>query len=424
MEQTNTHLTEKDKKRNYIFYCIDAALFQLGNAFFEPNSVIPSFIGSFTQNSILIGLSSTIRNLGWFLPQLFVSNYIQDKTYKKPFSLTVSFIMRASALFMALVAMFFGRKSATVTLLLFYFFYSLFSICDGLSGVPWVDILGKIIPERKRGRFIASYQSIGGLLAFAAGFFIKKILESPKLNFPINFSILYILGFIALLISLGFFSLIKEPPSITKNDKMNIKEFFQYVKNIASDDRNLVKAIITNILIRGFFLSMPFYALFANDFLMLSQDVIGYFVSAQMVGYILSCNLWGYLSDHKSNKTVITLTGISAASTPCLALISAACFKTGMNNMLLPIYLVLYATIGFTLSGVFLGFNNYILEFSHEENRAVYIGMCNTLVAPTTLFPILGGLLIQHFSYKPLFIFTTIMILIGVVFSQSLDDRV
>jgi len=65
---------------------------------------------------------------------------------------------------------------------------------------------------------------------------------------------------------LGFFSLIKEPPSITKNDKMNIKEFFQYVKNIASDDRNLVKAIITNILIRGFFLSMPFYALFANDF--------------------------------------------------------------------------------------------------------------------------------------------------------------
>lgn len=424
MEQAKTFLTKKDKKRNYNFYCIDAALFQLGNAFFEPNSVIPSFIGLFTQNSILIGLSSTIRNLGWFLPQLFVSNHVQGRTYKKPFTLTVSFIMRISALFMALVALLLGRKSATATLILFYIFYSLFSVCDGLSGVPWIDIMGKIIPERKRGRFVASYQSIGGSLAFAAGFLIKKILESPKLNFPTNYSLLFIIGFIALIISLGFFSLIKEPPSTVTNDKMDIKEFFRYVKDIASEDRNLVKTIIINILIRGFFLSMPFYVLFAKDFLMFSQDAIGYFVSAQMVGYILSCNLWGYLSDHKSNKTVITLSGISAASTPCIALISAACYGMGITKLLLPLYLILYATIGFTLSGVFIGFNNYILEFSQEENRTIYIGMYNTLVAPTTLFPLLGGLLIQYFSYKLLFIFTLIMILTGVIFSQSLDDRV
>jgi MFS family permease len=423
MEHMEKPLTEKDRRHNYNCYAADCIFFNVGNAFFEPNSIIPAFLSQLTDSNILIGLSSTIRNCGWFLPQLFVANYVQGMVRKKPLGIICFALMRFSAGALAITAFLLAGKHPSAALLIFYLFYIVFSFADGFSGVPWVDIMGKTIPPGQRGRLLATSQFIGGGLAFGAGFFIKGILESPKLTFPINYGIIFLTGFTALMVSFVSFSLVKEPPSRINGRKMGYKEYFRWILDIFLKDRNFARVIGVSFMTRAMFLSLPFYVIFARNVLMFPQDIVGYFVSAQMIGYLISSHIWGYLSDNLSNKRVITLTGVSAAATPCLALIAAAGFNLGIDSLLIPIYLLLYISIGFTITGMWTGYNNYLLEITGDENRAVYVGLYNTMGTPATFFPLLGGFIIQHFSYVYVFLFTAILISIGTFLSTFLKDR-
>ena len=85
-------------------------------------------------------------------------------------------------------------------------------------------------------------------------------------------------------------------------------------------------------------------------------------------------------------------------------------------------YLLLFATIGCTLSGMWMGFTNYLLELVEDVDRPTYVGMMNTLTAPFTFLPILGGVLIQVLSYEVLFGATLGVLLLGNIVASTLPE--
>ena len=167
---------DKTTRWNFASFVLDGSCFSIGSAFLEPNTLLPALISSLTNNSVIIGLSSTIRNAGYLLPQLFVAGYAERLPYKKPFLRVNGWVNRLSVLLMALVAYFWAGRKPDLALAGLLFCISLFALTDGIGGVPWTDLLAKSMPATKRGRLLATMQFIGGMGAFLVGFLIRQVL--------------------------------------------------------------------------------------------------------------------------------------------------------------------------------------------------------------------------------------------------------
>jgi MFS family permease len=225
-----------------------------------------------------------------------------------------------------------------------------------------------------------------------------------------------------LLVSYIFLFGIDEPPSkITGNEKTSFTNYIQSIP-IVFKKPGFSILMLTNISLRFLFLALPFYVVFGEKVLLFSKEMIGYFVSAQTLGYVASSRLWGYLSDNLSNKSVITGTCISAIVAPICALSVYGMKLMDLKVLLFPMYLLLFLAIGFTISGLWIGFNNLILEISDDQTRPTYIGIYNTLSAPMTFFPILGGKIIEMSSYIHLFVITVFFLVLALISSLYIKE--
>ena len=70
-------------RRNFPFFLVDSILFSLAMGIMGPTTVIPDFVRHLTSSDVLIGLSSSIFDVGWTLPQLFVARHIVRYERKK-----------------------------------------------------------------------------------------------------------------------------------------------------------------------------------------------------------------------------------------------------------------------------------------------------------------------------------------------------
>src|SRR5512138_2682095 len=74
---------EQIYRRNFAIFLIDGILFTVAMSIIGPTTVIPDFIRRLTNSEVLIGLSSSMFDIGWTLPQLFIARYIVRFEHKK-----------------------------------------------------------------------------------------------------------------------------------------------------------------------------------------------------------------------------------------------------------------------------------------------------------------------------------------------------
>ena len=74
---------EKIYRKNFVFFLTDGILFTLAMSILGPSTLIPDFIRRLTNSEILIGFSSSLFDVGWTLPQLFIARYIVRFERKK-----------------------------------------------------------------------------------------------------------------------------------------------------------------------------------------------------------------------------------------------------------------------------------------------------------------------------------------------------
>jgi len=67
---------------------------------------------------------------------------------------------------------------------------------------------------------------------------------------------------------------------------------------------------------------------------------------------------------------------------------------------------------GITVGNLFLSFYNWVLTYATPDQRPVYTGLFNTVVAVTTLIaPFIGGTIAQRIGYEALFVVALVMVL-------------
>ncbi len=397
---------------NFAMGLIHGILFQAGMAFSAPMSVLPVFLNHFTGSQAMIGVFSALMNAGSALPQLFVANKLQSKPRKKPVLVVAIWIRAAIWLVLGLLAYFCPPGKPTIVLIALLVLLFGFSFAGGVAGIPFTDIWGKALPATLRGRFFGHRQLWGGLMAVGAGYVVKHILGNPDISFPKNYGLLFLLSFAFLALSYIALSSVREPEGEATGQTRHLGVFLKKSVRILWEDRNFGHYVLTQLAAGFAAFAMPFYALYGKNQLGMPAEQVGTLVAAQMIGAIASNLLWAQLSDRVGNRIVIILTTATAALIPLLALLSS-----GVGWTLL---IAVFVLIGFSISGGGIGFTNYLLEIAPAQLRPTYIALQGTLMGLVIVLPILGGLVIDTFSYQATFSVTLGVLIMAILLSFTL----
>jgi MFS family permease len=405
---------EKHFKRNFFLGVANGILFNFAWAFTSGSTILPLFISKLTSSSILIGLASTLEAVGWALPQMAVAAVTLHQKNQMPLYIKMAFLRAVAFLLLAILVFFSKAGNPSYLLLTFFFLFSIYAFGGGVSGVSFMEVVGKTIPPNRRGSFFGMRMFFGGGLAALAGILIERVLRTH--NFPKNFGIMFLIAAVLIIFALLSFSLVKEPPVGKRPERKKFRENLRLGFETLKMDINFRMLLWIRIAVGSYVLGFPFYIIFAKKFLLIPTSIAGIFLSIQMVGYLSSNLLWGYLSNNKSNKLVLFLSAICSAVCPFLLILSI------LTKIPVWLYGSIFFFLGATISGLDMGYTNYLLEIAPEEQRPIYVGVLNTIVGPTIFLSAVGGLIIQLTSFAFLYSLVFLISIVSIFLSLSLSE--
>lgn len=394
---------------NFFALLWHAVFLALASNFMDVDTIIPAMLINAGGGEIQLGFMTAIMLGGSTFLQLVFAGFISHRPRKKNF-LLLGINLRIAALFALSVVFFYsGLLVDGLLIILIFVFITQFSFSGAFANISYVDIVGKSLHGAVRKAFLSAKQIIFSIGVFISAVVVRQLLV--LLEFPDNYSLLFVLaGTLLLTASLGFWRL-KEKPT-KAGQKSSFLEFLALIPLGVKSDRNL-KYYLLLINSLGLGLSvLPFLIYLAKESFGLSGSLIGNFLLLKTIG-MLSAGFFLLRFSRRFKYRYLLLISISlAAAIPVGALLLQSSQK-------------LYGFI-FIFSGIFMAtyktaIEGILLEISTDDNRATYAGISGAGNILTTVFPISAGFLLKAFGYIPFFVGVSALVLASVVFVMKID---
>lgn len=383
-------------RRNFAAGLVHGVFFQASDAFASIHTVLPSLVAMLTPFAGFVGLMATLQGFSQVIPQFHTAYLIDGKSKRKPWLLAIISIRFISLGILAWLIFQYGASHPQLVLGALIGLFGLFSFIGGMGTVVYADIFARAIPPQRRGRFAGSKQLLGYALAILAGYVVKWILGQPeRFPFPLNYAIIIALSAITLAIALVGFAMIREPAVQEKHLHTSFTQTMRVARSLLRNSSNLRLLLYNRAFLTLGLTLAPFFVVYARKYLAIPAATVGVYLSLQMAGAAGSNLLWGWLSDVKGNRSVLIGTALSGAAAALLALFTPSSLPWLFGGVFL--------LLGMTLSGMRVGYSNYLWEMAAEETRPVCVALQNTVLAPLTLAPLAVGLLTNWLSYPLLF---------------------
>ncbi len=364
----------------------------------EASTILPLIVKYFGGSYILVGIFVTLLRGGAIFVQLIAAFYAQSYSYVMPYLRRVFFFRFLGWFFIGISIYIFGKTNPNLTLFLIGVGLFIFSFSAGFGGVYFKEIIAKIFNKEERGKSMANRQlfaSIGALISGGvAGVILEKV---PK---PDSFAYLFLISSFLMAIGLIAFATIKEP--IKKQVRKREESFREFLKNVIlflKRDKKLKYLIISVLLGYGYLLSLPFIILEAKEKIGISGWMVGAFITIEMVGSIIG-NLFLWKRFIK-NYTLMMKIAIS------IFIVMIGAILLFKNSF---IYLLAFFLFGMGRDGFKNSEMNLAIEISPQDLRPIYVAIESTLTSIGLFFPILGGIILEHFDYKTLYIITAFIL--------------
>jgi MFS family permease len=401
----STAQRERVYRRNFTILLTDGILFLVALGIIGSTTVIPDFVRRLTDSQILIGLSGSLFELGWTLPQLFVARHIVRYERKKWWFAGPNIPVRLMILSFAVITVLLGKDRPGLILLAFLICYGLAALGDGLVGVPWADLTGTSLDERWRARMFGLMTGIAGLIMLGITPLIGRILGPTGPAFPNNYAVLFGAAGLLFVISIIPPLFLHELPGAKAPEKSpSFAEFIPQLGQVLRTDGPFRAIIIARMLTTLFAMAAPFYIGFATVKLGLSSDVaVPTLFAMQTLGGVAGSMLYTWLGA-RSNLLYIRLALGGAALLPITALLA------GTFGPLLLYFGFLMS--GLAMSNLALGYQNWVVTYAPPDQRPVYAGLFNTVSAVISLTtPLIAGTIAQYLGYQALFVVALTMAL-------------
>ena len=406
VDQTYTPVQrEQVYRRNFLFFLMDGTLFMVAINLIGTTTVIPDFIRHLTNSEILIGLSSSLFDIGWLLPQLFVARYVVRAARKKWWFVGPNIPVRFVILLFAVLIVVLGKERTGLILAAFLICYGIAAVGDGLVGVPWADLTGSSLDNRWRARFFGIMSALTGLIMLGLSPLIGQILSDAGPEFPNNYALLF--GAAGVLFALSILPTLfihELPGGKAVKEVPPLREFLPDLGRVLRHDSSFRAMVIVRMFSNLFIMAGPFYIGFATTQLGLtSATAVPVFLAMQTTGSVTGALLYSWLGA-RHNLLYIRLALGAGALLPVSALLASVIGPV-------PLYAGFFIT-GLVVSNLFMSYLNWVVGYATPDKRPIYAGLFNTVAAVTSLIaPLLAGTIAQSLGYEALFVVALMMAL-------------
>ncbi len=400
-----------ESRRSFILNAINGSLFNFAETLMDPNLVLVWLVSALTSSNLLIAAIGTIGAGSWFLPQLFLSGWVQSKPrtiviYRWAASIRI-------ATWLVLVASLWWIEDRGLLLIAFFIFYTVMKLMAGTAGLPFMEVTAKTIPPWWRGRLFATRQLLGGMLGLVAGWLVKWLLGQDGLPFPRNYAAIILIAAVAGSLALLIFSLIHEPPTPNPRPAAPVREQIRRGWAALKEDLDFRYFTLGRMSLFFGMIAIPFFTIVARKVLQAPPEAAGDYILIATLTALIFNYPFGILVDRRGKRWGMLVAAVGWGLTSLFALLLVITATRGwLTTLPFPAYRLAYPL--FFLRGFFTPFDrlagyNLLLELAPERDRILYLGFANTLFGLVLLLSTVGGKLVDRFGLGGIFVLSLAM---------------
>jgi len=385
---------ERNYRWNFVVNALDGASFWFGMSFISSTIILPLYVRHFTSSPLLIGLIPLITTAGYLLPQLFVANAVERAPRKKFFPVTLGFFLERLPIFLlAPAAYLLAVEKPVLALTTFFVLLAWNCFGVGIIVVGWQDMIAKLIPVEKRGRFFGITNFVGNGTGILGALAVPFVLD--RFIFPTGYVLSFALAAVLLLVSWILLSLAREPALFSSKPALSQLDYLRSLPSILGQDRNFRIYLLSQIVFSLSGMGTGFLVVYAVQTWDLPDASASRFTVALQIGLALANLFFGFFSDRKGHKRSLEI---------CLAL-SLLSFALSVFAPSSLWFFPIFFLRGATNAGIFISGISIVYEFTDPENRPTYIGLANTIPGIAgAIAPMIGGWLAAATSYQAMFV--------------------
>ena len=289
-----------------------------------------------------------------------------------------------------------------------------FYTSEGLNGVSWPAMVGRVVPESFRGRFFGIGQFLSGVGAAVAGLFVNRVLALQSVPRADRWALLFLCGFAGFVLSVGSMLFIREKPAPRETDKVDLRRSLGRMWHYLREDRWLRRVIIAQLTVTTSSAAFFFLIVRAGQVVPAAKEMIGTFVVLQSAGSAVAALVGGWLVDRVGSWAAIR----SAAGAHIVVLLAA--MLAGLGVASLQLYLVAFFFMGFAGGAAWWSFSAFLLDLASEERRPIYLATNGILASVTALNPVIAGALFESVLPEAVFGGAGVLAVAGLVLVWTL----
>lgn len=388
---------EHNYRWNFTVNLLDGATFLFGISFLSSSTIAPLFISKLTNNPLPIGLVAVIAQGGWFLPQLFTANVVEQLPRKKPVVINLGLFLERLPIWVLVLAALVAGRFPTLALVLFLIGYAWHALGAGMIATSWQDLIARCFPVKRRGRFLGITSFIGTGMGAVGAVLSSSLLKA--FPFSTNFVYIFAIAAIALMFSWFFLALTREPVQLVAGPRQSNRQFLARLPGIIRRDHNFRRFLVARSLMALGNLGTGFVTVSAIQRWQTPDSTVGIYTAILLIGQTMGNLFFGFLADRFGHKLSLELGSLALALAFTLAWLARS------SEWMFGVFFLLGINTGAILvSGILVA-----LEFSEPQRRPTYVGMANTAVGLVGMVAPLLGAWLAGMGYDWLFAIGTIV---------------
>ena len=290
----------------------------------------------------------------------------------------------------------------------------MFYTSEGFNGVSWPVLIGKVLPEKIRGRFLGFGQLLSSLGAFVAGYFMNWILSLPGQSLTTRWAFVFLVGFVILMLSVASMGFIHEQEEEKQLRRSTVRDSLKMMLFYLRSDSNLRRVVIVQLVLYTAAAVSPFFVIRAREILPGADAQLGTFITLQSVGSGIAAIVGGYLVDHVGSWAAIRLGAV--VKVLMLGVVTLA----GISPFPLVLYSVTFFFLGYINGSSWWSFSAYLLDMATDEQRPIYLAASGMMTSILVLNPVIAGTLYAVFTPESVFAGSTILAMVGLILAWTL----
>jgi MFS family permease len=367
-EQDLAEMVRRNYPWNFAVTLVDGVLFWVAISFISSSTIVPLFISKLTSSQVPIGIAAMVTSAGWFLPQIFTANWTERLPRRKPMAVHVGLVVERLGIWGVVLAALIAARSPALALALFLIALAWRALGGGAIGPAWQDLIARVIPVERRGRYWGVTCSVGTGLGIAASALTGWLLRAYA--FPKSFVIVFALGATCILVGWCFEMLVREPAEPVRGQHQKQREFLASIPGLVRKDTHFRRFLAARLLVALGAMGSGFVTVAAVRRWGVDDSTVALYTGAFLAGQTTGNLGFGLLADRFGHK--LSLEWAAAAYALAYAV---AWLAPGPGWYYLVFLLQGIAAGSIVVSGILV-----LLEFSGPERRPTYAGIANSAV--------------------------------------------